>query len=773
MDALDLIAKIKMDLSEYDEGLDKAKSKAESSGSSMSSAFGKVASGVGKAMSTITKVTAAAVGAAATGVAALTKSAVENYAEYEQLVGGVETLFGTQGMTLEEYANSVGASVDEIRSEYESLESAQATVMKNASEAYKTAGLSANEYMEQATSTAAALVSSLGGDTEEAAALADQAIIDMSDNANKMGTDIESIQNAYNGFAKGNFTMLDNLKLGYGGTKEEMERLLEDAEAISGVEYSTDSYADIVEAIHVVQEEMGVAGTTAREAEETISGSVSMVKASWSNLLTGLADENADIEGLIDEFVGSVSIAAGNILPIVNTALTGVGTLIDELVPKIMDQIPSLINDVLPSLVESGISVIQSILNGMEQNSGMITDSVLEIANMLIESFTTMLPQLLSIGLQIIEQLATGVGESLPELIPTIVDIVLQMVNTLIEHVPDLIEAGLTIFLGLVEGLVEAIPVIINALPELISNIIDALTEAIPLIMEAGTELFLALVDALPDIIDALADALPQIIDSIVEFFAGDGFTSLIDASIQMFMAIIDAIPQIVTSLTGAMPQIINSIVTSLVNNAPAILSASVTTFTSLITGFADVGIELLSTIADMAVDWIDSVLDTVDSWVQAGKDLITGLWNGFKSMIGTVTEGISSWATGIINAVKSKFGISSPSKVFAEIGAYMAEGLGVGWDEEISDINKQIDNDLKYEGEMDVSANYKGLTTEIANANTGIVASSNRDTDEPIIINVYTSLDGKIIGQESYQYTKEQINNDNRALTLAQGGYY
>lgn len=207
----------------------------------------------------------------------------------------------------------------------------QNTVMKNAADAYKTAGLSANAYMETVTSFSASLLQSLGGDTEEAALVADQAIIDMSDNANKMGTDISNIQNAYRGFAKQNFTMLDNLSLGYGGTREEMQRLLADASALSGIEYDISSFADITEAIHVMQEEMGIAGTTAKEAMSTIEGSVNATKAAWTNLVTGLADDNADFDTLVNNFVESASTAAGNILPRVETAITGVGDLIEQL----------------------------------------------------------------------------------------------------------------------------------------------------------------------------------------------------------------------------------------------------------------------------------------------------------------------------------------------------------------------------------------------------------------------------------------------------------
>ena len=233
----------------------------------------------------------------------LGKQAISNYADYEQLVGGVETLFGTGGKSLEDYAKSIGKSVDEAKGEYSKLKDAQDIVLRGAANAYQTAGMSANDYIKNVTSFSASLISSLGGDTQKAAMAANSALIDMSDNANKMGTDMQSIANAYQGFAKQNYTMLDNLKLGYGGTKEEMQRLLKDAEKFSGVKYDIKNLNDVYSAIHVIQTELGITGTTAKEAASTISGSTNMMKSAWTNLVTGIADDNANFEELIDNFI--------------------------------------------------------------------------------------------------------------------------------------------------------------------------------------------------------------------------------------------------------------------------------------------------------------------------------------------------------------------------------------------------------------------------------------------------------------------------------------
>ena len=337
--------------------------------SGLTKGLNSIGSMASKAVKGVAKIGSAAVAAGATASAALVKSAVDSYASYEQLVGGIETLFGAGGQTLEEYAKSVGKSTESAKEDYEQLMNAQTIALENADQAYKTAGMSANDYMETVTSFAASLKQSTENETE-AAKVADQAVIDMSDNANKMGTSMELIQNAYQGFAKQNYTMLDNLKLGYGGTKEEMARLLEDAEKLKkaqgeNVSYSIDSLADVIEAIHVVQDELGITGTTAKEASTTIEGSVNQVKASWSNLLTGMANENADIDTLIDNFVESVEIALDNIIPVVSKSLEGLSTLIGDLAPIIAEGVPQFVEDIVPELLNAGALIVAEFISAL------------------------------------------------------------------------------------------------------------------------------------------------------------------------------------------------------------------------------------------------------------------------------------------------------------------------------------------------------------------------------------------------------------------------
>lgn len=376
------------------------------------------------------KVGAAAVSAAATGIAVLTKKALNNYAEYEQLVGGVDTLFKDSSAKVQEYAAN----------------------------AYKTAGLSANEYMDTVTSFSASLLQSLGGDTEAAADMANVAITDMSDNANKMGTDMASIQNAYQGFAKQNYTMLDNLKLGYGGTKEEMQRLIDDANALNAAQgkytnYSIESYADIVSAIHDVQVEMGIYGTTADEASTTIQGSVSSMKAAWSNLLTGIADDNADFKTLIEQFVDSLVTVGENIIPRINIIIQGLTQLITEASQTIIPMAVQILLENLPSIVAAGMDLIIALVSGILDNIDMLIDCVLEMVDVIVDKLIDNLPKLIDGGIRLIAALANGLIRAIPNLVSKIPQIISSIVKGIISGIPAIFDVGKNIVEGLWNGI--------------------------------------------------------------------------------------------------------------------------------------------------------------------------------------------------------------------------------------------------------------------------------------------------------------------------------
>lgn len=376
MDIFQLFGKIIIENSDAEKTLERTKT---------------IAKGVGSALATTTKLVGAAVVAGSTAVAGFVGKSVSAFAEYEQLVGGVETLFGAGGKNIKDYAASVGKSIQDIQSEYHRLMKAEQTVMNNANNAFKTAGLSANEYMETVTSFSAALIQSLGGDTAKAANYADKAITDMSDNANKMGSSMESIQTAYAGFAKQNYTMLDNLKLGYGGTKEEMERLIRDAEKLDesfsvthkkskkGIDEITYSYADVVDAIHIVQTNMGITGTTAKEAEATISGSIAMTKSAWQNLVSGLAQDNANIPQLVNNVVTSGVQVLKNIIPVAKRVLQNLPAAISEISPKAGAAFQKIVDictvafETITGAIEPTLRVIRDVFSYVKENTWVLT----------------------------------------------------------------------------------------------------------------------------------------------------------------------------------------------------------------------------------------------------------------------------------------------------------------------------------------------------------------------------------------------------------------
>ena len=456
--------------------------------------------GLGKAIS--------AVGSAFIDVG---KQAIQSYAQYEQLVGGVDTLFGESSKKVQEYANN----------------------------AFKTSGLSANEYMETVTSFSASLIQSLDGDTAQASEVANRAIIDMSDNANKMGTDISMIQNAYQGFAKQNYTMLDNLKLGYGGNKTEMERLIADASKMTDVQKELGitvaegdmSFANIANAISVVQKNMGLMGTTALEASGTISGSTGSMKSAWQNLLTGIADDNADFETLVNNLVESIVGKDGeggfinNMLPRIQTALNGivqmVVSLADTLLPQVVvigaDLILSLtssISESLPALLSSASSIIDTLISGILSLLPSLIPIAISIIETLVSSILENLPAVLSAGIQAVVSLGEGIASMLPTLIPLAISAILNLVETLLDNIDIVIDAGISLIMGLADGLLEALPILIEKAPVLIEKLISAITNNLPKLIQMGVQLTI-------ELIGGLIKATPQLISAGGQMLAG------------------------------------------------------------------------------------------------------------------------------------------------------------------------------------------------------------------------------------------------------------
>lgn len=583
-------------------------------------AGGFFSSGFGKVMATGGKVALAASAAVATGIAVITKQAVSNYAEYEQLVGGVETLFK--------------GSADKV--------------MQYAADAYKTAGMSANDYMTNVTSFSASLLQSLGGDTEKAAEYANRAMIDMSDNANKMGTSMESITNAYQGFAKQNYTMLDNLKLGYGGTKSEMERLIADASEMTdvmaelGVTVDKDdlSFGNIVNAISVMQASMGIAGTTSEEALGTISGSLNMTKAAWDNLLTGIANPDADLGTLISDLVTSATAAVNNLLPAVQQALVGVVQFVGEIIPPIIEMLPGLLEQLVPVALTAFGNVMGALMG--------------------------VLPRLLQVALDAILMIAEGLQTNLPTIIPYAVDIILQIANTLMANLGDLLTAAVEIILALVQGLTNATPTLLAQAPVIIQNLTDSIIQVAPLLISACVQIMNIMVSG-------IIQNLPQLISAALQII-----TTLTNGIIANIPVLLSAASQCCSSFSESFGEIDwGTLGTNIINGIVAGISASA------------------SSIASAARQAAQSALDSAKSLLgikspsrvfrdQVGQMIGEGMALGIEDSESTVDKAmnaLSDSAVGTATATVAANAKGNVTSVYGEKSAYQAQLAGSGGD--------------------------------------------------------------------------------------------
>lgn len=546
-----------------------------------------------------------AIGGAVVGFGALTKSALDSVSSLEQNVGGVETLF----------KNSADA------------------VIANANRAYQTAGMSANDYMSTVTSFSASLLQSLSGNTEEAAKVADMAITDMSDNANKMGTSMELIQNAYQGFAKQNYTMLDNLKLGYGGTKTEMERLLKDAQKISGVKYDISNLNDVYEAIHVIQGELGITGTTAKEAASTIEGSMNSAKAAWDNFLAG--------SGSVDELVDAAT-----------TAGTVVLKNLGEIVPRLLETVPAFVKAfceafTTPDVLNTGSELVQSLIAGFSDVLPMVGEAGVNILNTLLSGLATS-GVFLNQGIDYLVELMEGISAQMPALAEKGGEAIATLLRVLTNRAPDLLTAGVGILLSLVDGISSQLPTLIPLALQAILSFVSGIISNLPQIVETGLNLLSGLVDGILEAIPILIDSAPVII--------GDLASAIVSYMPTIIQTGVTLIGKLALGLIKAIPQLISKI--------PSIISAIRSTFTS--------------------VDWGD-----------VGINIIKGIAGGISGAVGELIEAAANAAEDALEWVKKKLGIHSPSRVFRdEVGKMMALGIGEGFEKNIptDDIGKSID---------------------------------------------------------------------------------
>ena len=620
---------------------------------------------------------------------------LENYANYEQLVGGVETLFGAGGMSLEEYAASMGKSVEKVETEYNKLITGQSTVLANAEQAYKTAGMSTNEYLETVTGFAASLVSSLKGDTEAAAQYADMAVQDMSDNANKMGTDITNIQNAYQGFAKQNYTMLDNLKLGYGGTKEEMQRLIKDANKIRkqqgiNTKLTIKDFDDVVMAIHTVQEEMGITGTTAKEADQTISGSVSAVKAAWSNLLTGIADENADLEKLSGQLVDAVATAASNIVPRVVEIVKGMGAALVQVVPGLIEELKPIAEDLVSNLATAiqakageiaaaGAELLSHFWDGLGEFIAGIGAKVGEIVDGIKGAFTAKIDEFKNIGKNVIDGIGSGISGAVDGVKGT-VDSAANAITGFFRnpfgiHSPSTVmadEIGKPLMEGIAEGFTDAVPTEGDDMAKEGQTIIDKIAKAMVDNSDLAQQAIKAVVNALTS----------SITGKTAEFKAATkilmtGFKDGIDASRQ---AAVNAINNILTAIKNV-----------LAANKATLASYGQQYGAALGEGVSTAATACANAVTNIVGKMVNAASGYKSSFSSAGATMGSGLAEGFKGKSGTCVDAVAK----VCDAMAEK--ARTYKDTFKTIGKEVAESFAAGYQEGGGGDNRSVTRSLNY----------------------------------------------------------------------------
>lgn len=649
MDLLSLVAKLSLDSSEYEQGIEQSGEKARSLGDAVKKGFGIAA-----------KAGMAALGAATTAAGVLAKSAVSSYSSYEQLVGGVDKLYGDASSRLQQYADK----------------------------AYLTAGMSANAYMETATSFSAALINSLSGDTKKAADITDVAMRAMSDNVNVFGSSMESVQNAFQGFAKGNYTMLDNLKLGYGGTKEEMERLIADANTYrksigESADLSIDSFADIVQAIQSVQEKQNIAGTTNKEAMKTIEGSANATKAAWENVITAIGRG----EGLKDAMAGLSSAIFGEaegegllnqVIPRIQTTLEGIADLVVTAGPMISEKIPEIAGAVIPSLLKTGASIITTLGSALPGLGKSLLSSIRDVALSIVREFSTAI-----LGYDVTVDLSSfldGIydffGEKIPNFIEKGIDAAQGFITGVLESAPDAIESAGEIIEWFILGITEGASKILGSIYDLMENLKDGIDSGDAGIMESITSLMTRIIEIIVeqtpklvtrgfrivyDLITGILSAVPNVLtaaSSIVQYL----ITTIMNEAPQFIeqgiyfisslaSGIISSIPEIISTIT----EVVFAIADTLLESAPDLIDSGIQIILNLVDGIVQAIPELLNIVIDVWEQFIESLSENFPTLLQKGVEIIQHIASGIASALPTIIQAALTLVSQIGSTISSR----------------------------------------------------------------------------------------------------------------------
>lgn len=656
---LEMFVKLSADSKEYDAKMKEAKEGANDFASSFVGVMGKAA-----------KAGLAAFGAASAAVLAFGKQAVSAYGEYEQLVGGVQKLYGNAGMSLEEYAQHVGSSVDEVRDEWTKLEEAQNTVIKNAENAFLTSGMSMNEYMETATSFSASLIKSLGGDTQEAARITDIAMQAMSDNVNTFGTDAEAVSNAFMGLSRQNYMMLDNLKLGYAGTASGMMELINDSGILGYTLTDTSQLAEVgfdkmILAIQEVQKQQGIAGTTAREALHTIEGSATATRKAWENIITAIGrGEGLDgaIEGMMTALFGDESGGGllSNIIPRIQTVMEGIGSFVAQAGPIIAERIPELVLSVFPALFKATTSLVMT------------------LGRAIPELVSKIFPFLMESGLELMDKLSQGFVTGIPEFLAQALPALLAFTEELRTNFGEIVDAGIDLILNLVDGLIAGLPDLIAYVPTIITNICGLINDNLPKVLGMGMEI-------IGSLIMGLGQNLPNLLANMGN----------------IMMAAWNVITAINWVSLGS--QVLGWIVN----------------------GIKSIGSSIPSIMKELAQSGWDA-FKSID-WAGVGSAIVNGIVNGIKTFGDAVKNALMGMAENAWKSVKNFFGIESPSKLMRDtIGRYIPEGMAIGIEansdevyDAMNDLNKlAIDpfekSSLNMNSEIPSARSFGGVTINV-----------------------------------------------------------
>lgn len=657
-----------------------------------SSKIGAIGSGIAGAVGGAAKVAAAGVAATVTGLAAITKASLDGYSAYEQNVGGIQKLYGNMGQSLEEYAASVGQTTDQARAKWQALGNAQTTMLKQAQGAFATCGMSANQYMEQATSFSAALINSLGGDTEKAAAQTQKAMVAMADNVNTFGTSMQDVQNAYQGFAKQNYTMLDNLKLGYGGTKEEMQRLIDDANEYGksigkAGDLSIDSFSDIVDAIDLVQQKQQIAGTTSREAATTIEGSVGMMKAAWENWLTSLGSEDWDVGETTAALAESLEAVASNVLPRVTEILTTVIESLPELVGTLAPEVASFFSELFSTALDTLWQSLPGDVQGMLSAAfGALDESGLSatVKGVLERVFGGAAPDL------------SGVTEGLTDAFQSDAFVsTLGALSTALEVVQSFLD-------GIAETAQSNLVPALQPLADVWGDLMQAFQDAQPWLEVVAAGLGETLVIAITGVVE-IATVLVEGIAQIIQGFTD--FVSWLAQAAQGAADFATGVGQTLSALPGQVAAWLDGAIQSVVGWVTSMASQAVSAGSQFISGLAG----FMSGLAGNVASWLSGAISTVVGWVtqfasnatsaasqfgsklrsglaaipgtlgNIGSNIIQGIVNGITGAAGKVKDAIGNAIGNAVDFAKGILGIASPSKLFKKFGYYTMEGMRLG----------------------------------------------------------------------------------------------